>query len=332
MNPQYAAQASNPEVLAWVNTALAAHLKKNEENMSEVEHVLDYLNSDAAPARLRKMSYKQAKAAAEKWNAALVKKGKNIREDEADVETFIDFGDGFRFVKLVGQSAFQREGSLMGHCVASYYGRNCEIYSLRDADNMPHCTIEKNGGIEQIKGKGNGHIHPRYVAYVVKFLEQVGMRIREGEMAHLGYVLASKAYLHAAGLVYERVPTFDFNDKTWLYIYGSTKVRPYDKAKLSVAIKKLDGGALEQSLRANQLELAKVMIAAGMKVGGSLYLRGTAITALPENLSVGGSLDLQGTAITALPENLSVGGWLYLQGTAIGSVPKSAKIKGRVWR
>ena len=35
-----------------------------------------------------------------------------------------------------------------------------------------------------------------------------------------------------------------------------------------------------------------------LTVGGSLYLRGTAITALPDNLTVGGSLYLEGTAIT----------------------------------
>ncbi len=49
-------------------------------------------------------------------------------------------------------------------------------------------------------------------------------------------------------------------------------------------------------------------------MGGNLYLRGTAITALPDNLTVGGNLDLEGTAITALPDNLTVGGYLYLEG------------------
>ena len=57
-------------------------------------------------------------------------------------------------------------------------------------------------------------------------------------------------------------------------------------------------------------------LAEGLSVGGSLDLIGTAITALAEGLSVGGSLDLIGTAITALPEGLSVGGSLYLSGTA----------------
>ena len=53
------------------------------------------------------------------------------------------------------------------------------------------------------------------------------------------------------------------------------------------------------------------------KIGGSLYLRGTGITSLPDNLTVGGSLDLQGTGITSLPDNLTVGGYLDLQGTGI---------------
>ena len=40
------------------------------------------------------------------------------------------------------------------------------------------------------------------------------------------------------------------------------------------------------------------------KIGGSLDLRGTGITALPEGLTVGGYLDLRGTGITALPASI----------------------------
>lgn len=43
------------------------------------------------------------------------------------------------------------------------------------------------------------------------------------------------------------------------------------------------------------LEQAKEMME---RSGGSLDLRGTQITALPDNLTVGGSLDLSGTQIT----------------------------------
>ena len=61
------------------------------------------------------------------------------------------------------------------------------------------------------------------------------------------------------------------------------------------------------------LEQAKEM----MGEYGSLYLSGTQITALPDNLTVGGSLYLSGTQITALPDNLTVGGWLDLSDTQI---------------
>ena len=63
------------------------------------------------------------------------------------------------------------------------------------------------------------------------------------------------------------------------------------------------------------LEEAKAMM--GRNNDGNLYLSGTEITALPDNLTVGGWLDLRDTKITALPDNLTVGGGLFLSGTGI---------------
>ena len=58
----------------------------------------------------------------------------------------------------------------------------------------------------------------------------------------------------------------------------------------------------------------------GTEYNGSLDLRGTQITSLPENLTtIGGSLYLRGTQITSLPENLTtIGGYLDLEGTVKG--------------
>lgn len=150
----------------WVKNVVGAKLKNCDLQTEEVEHILDFLVSDAAPKRIVKMSYEQAKTSAEKWVQAQIKRGSEIQELPSDVETVINFDDGFRVVKLIGENAYKREGFLMRHCSASYYGRDVEVYSLRDANNMPHCTMEKN---KQIKGKGNGDIHPKYVNYVVKF-------------------------------------------------------------------------------------------------------------------------------------------------------------------
>jgi hypothetical protein len=168
-------------VVAWIEKRV-----KGKEPVSEVEHIIDYLISDKAPKRLDRATYKQMKSNAEKWNNTLIKKGGKIKETDDSVETVIDFGDGFKVVKLIEKEAYDREGFLMRHCVASYFGKDKEIYSLRDSDNQPHCTIEKDN---QIKGKGNGDIHPKYIDYVVRFLEFTGMKVRDSEMEHLGYIV-----------------------------------------------------------------------------------------------------------------------------------------------
>ena len=73
------------------------------------------------------------------------------------------------------------------------------------------------------------------------------------------------------------------------------------------------------------LEKAKALMD---RNNGSLYLSGTDITALPDNLTVGGWLDLSGTKITALPDNLTVGGWLDLIGTKITALPDNLTVGG----
>ena len=68
-----------------------------------------------------------------------------------------------------------------------------------------------------------------------------------------------------------------------------------------------------------------------LTVGGWLDLRDTGITSLPDNLTVGGWLDLQGTGITSLPDNLTVGGWLDLRGTGITSLPDNLTVGGDLY-
>jgi hypothetical protein len=186
----------NTEVLAWINTTLKAYLTRTHggaENQTEIEHILDYLKSDKAPKRLGRMSYSQAFLNTIKWDRALIKKGNNIIELDSDIEVVYGFKGGGKLVRLIGEAAFKREGAMMRHCVASYFGNaTVEIYSLRDTLNKPHCTIElkrgEGGQINQIKGKGNGSIHPRYIKAVLKSLKVLGKEIRLSEMANLGYI------------------------------------------------------------------------------------------------------------------------------------------------
>jgi predicted nucleotidyltransferase len=213
----YLEQALNEEVKLWVSKNLKNYLEKNAENHDEIEHIIDYLNSPEAPSRLQKMSYLQAKSNADKWLKSQVKKGKAINEKESDIEVFLDFGDGFKIVKLIGENAYKKEGFLMGHCVASYYKGQSEIYSLRDKNNNPHATIEvivERGKINQVKGKGNGSIHPLYIRYILAFFNQINLEVSSYELERLGYKTLEKETFekikNIKGLVFLHIKESDY--------------------------------------------------------------------------------------------------------------------------
>lgn len=133
---------ASEKVEKWITSTLKNYLDKNSPSQDEVEHIIDYFLSDEVPQRIEHMAYAEAKSNTEKWNKALIKKGEHIKETEKDTEIILDFKDGFKIVKLVGKNAYEREGYLMRHCVASYFGNDKTILSLRDKNNNPHCTIE----------------------------------------------------------------------------------------------------------------------------------------------------------------------------------------------
>jgi hypothetical protein len=189
----------NSEVSNWLNTVAKAALRKKQTTESELEHVLDYLVSGKAPTRLQKLSIKDAKRLSNEWSKSNQKKGKNLTDSEKDIETVHDFLDGTRIVRLKTKRAFQREGFLMNHCVGGYsVSDDVLIYSYRDKNNNPHATFEvrkQDQEILQIKGKGNGEIHPKYIHPILTFLKSIGMDIRPSEMQNLGYYHVDKSYL-----------------------------------------------------------------------------------------------------------------------------------------
>lgn len=209
----------NDEVTYWIEHNLENYLRKNPEDQGEIEHILDYLVSDAAPSRLRSMSYEQAKRGAEKWVAALTKKGNDICETEQDVEVVTECACGnLRWVKLLSKRAYLREGRLMRHCVGSYYGKPVSIYSLRDRQNQPHCTIEVDEGVQQVKGRGNGSIHPKYVSAVLEFVQQFGT-IRSSELRYMGYIELPDVAWELIERRYTNIPTITYGGKRYLYIH-----------------------------------------------------------------------------------------------------------------
>jgi hypothetical protein len=261
---------ANGEVLSWIDTTLRAYHEKNAPVLREVEHIIDYLVSGNAPQRLKKASYAQMKSNAEKWNESLQKRGNGIIEESEDTETIKDFQDGFKIVKLIGENAYKREGALMRHCVESYYGNGKEIYSLRDKNNMPHCTIEKD---QQIKGKGNGHIHPKYIDYIIQFLKYTGMEIRDSEMRNIGY--------HSGASLKNYIHNKLYKEK---YLYEAETIRP---KKGYVVIRQLS-------------EIDTIQKGKKIVFWGTLRLRGYSHP-LPAGFThCGGYLDLGGYIAVAL--------------------------------
>ena len=178
------------EILEWCKTVLAAAHRKDPVGVAEAEHIVDFLVSEDAPSRLRRMSFAQAKAGADAWTKKTQKLGKDLIDGPGDLEPFMELDGGMRIVKLLTENAFRREGFLMRHCAGGMSPASATIYSLRDEGNNPHVTFEvtmDGETVQQIKGKGNGSIHPRYIENTLKFLERVGLKIRPGDMVNLGY-------------------------------------------------------------------------------------------------------------------------------------------------
>ena len=71
------------------------------------------------------------------------------------------------------------------------------------------------------------------------------------------------------------------------------------------------------------------------KVIGTLNLKRTQITALPDNLKVSGTLYLNDTPITALPDNLKVSGHLWINSTPnldTNNLPSSLVVNGEIYK
>lgn len=191
---------ANDEVTEWVNTTGKKYLTLGEATVSELEHIVDYLVSDKAPKRLRKMSFKDAKRKSSEWSASNKKKGRNLVDSPEDIETVLEFKDKTSIVRLKTKASLLREGFLMNHCVGGYdaSSENCLIYSYRDANNEPHATFEiqkDSEQIVQIKGKGNGEIHPKYINPILEFLKHIGFDIRSNDMRNLGYYKIDEDHL-----------------------------------------------------------------------------------------------------------------------------------------
>ncbi len=338
----------------------------NKQDIGEFEHIIDYLiHKDFDD--LSWAGYDLLVEKSKKWTRLLNQNVLVIDEEYGkDIEVVYDFEDGYKFVKLVSQNAYTREGNMMSHCVGSYYGRDVEIFSLRDSFNKPHCTIEKD---KQIKGKGNGIITDKYIDYIVSFLEYTGMKVRDSEMKNLGYeVLYFPEYVknidkfnlfrnryynknNNTEIKYKKSVKV-FTDKEELFSYKGDKVKLFlgnldcSNNQLTSLPDNLNvSGYLDCSY--NQLtSLPDNLNVSGdlycgynqltslpnnLNVSGNLYCSNNQLTSLPDNLNVSGNLDCSNNQLTSLPDNLNVSGYLDCSYNQLTSLPDNLNVSGDLY-
>jgi hypothetical protein len=155
----------------------------------------------ATQVQIASFDLPSAVAASDKWHEEQAAEGAGQGYEEKNV--VYTFKNGWTIQDVKTENDLQVEGNLMGHCVGSY----CEqvgagestIFSLRDPQNMPHATIEVQGGavvssdgpstanpfsldsvtepgwdITQIQGKQNQEPIPEYKAMIKEWFQSLG--------------------------------------------------------------------------------------------------------------------------------------------------------------
>lgn len=203
--------------------AIEAWILRNEINFkdnNEKKHLIDFLSHKFGYKNSINFSYSQCVEKADAWVTEL--NLKNLSQvDLGKVETVFEEGP-YKIVRLLDQTARNYEGAKMSHCVASYTDDK-KVYSLRDQADLPHATIHvHNGQIMEISGKGNGAVSPKYVDFLVKFLDKSKIEMDEYSLQSIGY-FHNQEILNLLKGICSNLKYKTFNGKE--YIYTKNKIK-----------------------------------------------------------------------------------------------------------
>jgi len=191
--PEWAALAvERGETLMWFDPVQV----RRRELWSVIEVIVLWFNNwkidDTRFRRVDRIAFPVATNAAVLWYKDV---SENIWHYVTDKPVVMkEYEDGFRWVKLVTQLQFEREGRLMNHCVGngSYYNRwrtssTSEFFSLRDRQNNPHATLEvaydnshplvRKGSVVQCRGNSNHRPDNKYQPFIKKFVTEMKFKI-----------------------------------------------------------------------------------------------------------------------------------------------------------
>ena len=183
----------------WLGNAVYTHETETMNNINSVDnpeelqihnndirYISDYLNgSQEFPEDLWEKSLNGMYDLAVQWHDTLKFK-EDPTGDYEHKDVVYKFDNGYTIVDVNTENDLDVEGEKMGHCVGSYCDNvasgETTIYSLRDAKNEPHATIEvaptlplgrtrSRGRVDQIKGKGNAAPVDKYRPMIKQWLQ-----------------------------------------------------------------------------------------------------------------------------------------------------------------
>ncbi len=169
---------------------LANQLMTRNIDQTYLITIKDWLNQNPT-IDINTFSYESAVKAADEWHQLQFKPADESRIGKYTTKDVVyDFRNGYTMVRVPSED-LNEEGTQMGHCVGGYcdwvQSGATEIYSLRDAQNKAHVTIELSGdtmsavmsrgqspgkSVEQIKGKENKPPIGKYSDMIREFLAQ----------------------------------------------------------------------------------------------------------------------------------------------------------------
>lgn len=131
--------------------------------------------------KLHKLTLADALAATERWHGAMAARSERLMrqrkgfggDPDAVASVSCASDSGWRWVRVLTPEGMDYEGEAMGHCAGRGGYDDQVVYSLRDPDNLPHCTIHwqpETRTIGEIQGRANQSVSPRYVDVVEAFV------------------------------------------------------------------------------------------------------------------------------------------------------------------
>lgn len=234
------------------------------------------------------------------------------QEDWTGIETVITSTEGYTWASLSTKQALVRESKLMQHCVGhnDHYLKGIQqgvwkIYSLRDSNNKPHCTIQirtSDNSVVQIRGKQNTGVVAKYQKACCEFLTWIKPSyVPEHDLRYLGLISIEGTVYNVTALP----DGLEVQENLNLAGYGLLEKLP---SNLTVH------GNLSIS-RTSIRELPQ-----GLYVAGSFSASGTPLKKLSEDAHFGGSINIRDTDVGIFPYK-QVNGTLDIRGTLIESLP-----------